>query len=925
MTRNKQINVIIGNLLLTIFVILSTFNLSFAADGDLDLTFNGTGKVITHIGDTLDDANDSAVQSDGKLVVVGTSGNAQSEGFAVARYNVDGSLDLTFNGTGKVLTQILSTGGYAYSVAIQADSKIVVAGGGTERFDGNRRNISVVVRYNTNGSLDTSFAGDGIAEISDEYTGEAYSVAIGSDGKIVIAGHSQSSLNGEDNSIGTLIARYNVDGSLDTRFGNDGIVITPHKTYDLAATVAIQPDGKILTRGYNEITRYNTNGSIDTAFGNNGKIDNNCRCSFRSNLLKVQPDGKIVAVGYAISGNSNYGRAVYRFNTDGSPDVLFGNNGIVLVGMNSYAYSSMTIQTDGKILILEDFNSGNLAIVRLNPDGTRDLSFDGDGIVLYPTPDQLFSVSIAVGSNGKIFTTSRLPSSYSVYSVRDFIVTVYNSDGSKDTSFGQGGTVTTGEFAGMGQITSMAVQSDGKIIAAGYSNANVTFIADFAVVRYNINGTLDTSFGSSGKVSTMVGDYRFSSARAVAIQTDGKIVVAGTGANSNGAISGFAVVRYNQDGSLDNTFDGDGKVLTEIGGSAISVLIQPDGKIVAAGTNFYGRIIIRYNSDGSLDNTFGNNGIYIESNRKVGNIISMAIQSDGKLVTLGTFYSITSNSFVENGFAIARYNSNGTTDNTFGENGKSVTRLESRGQVTSLKIQADGKIIVAGNSKDETASADTVDGTKQGFAVFRYNPNGSLDNTFDGDGKVYTSFENGAYAASLSIQADNKIVVAGNTYTPAYDSLFATARYNSDGSLDSTFGRDGKLATAAFGGKHSWAASMAIQPNGKIIVGGVIGGTFGLVRYQGTPVAQTSGVGGRMTTANGNAISNVSVQISGGKLSEPKFTRTNSFGYYRFQDLEVGQTYIMSVAAKRYTFANPTRVINLDEDLTGEDFVSDSK
>jgi uncharacterized delta-60 repeat protein len=909
MTSSKQINDIFRHLTLTIFVILSAFNFIFAADGDLDLTFNGNGKVITHIGDAVDDSRASAIQSDGKIVVVGTSGCCilnSEKGFAVARYNVDGSLDNTFDGDGKIFTLLGIYGASANAVVTQSDGKIVVAGVSYDKSAS-----FAVVRYNPDGSLDTSFSVAGKVLTNIGSASEAKTVVIQTDGKIIVGG---SSSNSSSNHLA--FARYNLDGSLDTSFGNDGIVTGT--TFDCAFSIAIQSDGKFLTQSFSAIFRYNPNGSIDTSFGDNGKIAVGQYNIYKTRSLSVQNDGKILATGYAQGGLS-----LFRFNTDGNADVSFDGDGTLLLQSGYLIQSNaIVVQSDGKIVIAGAAAYGTV-IFMVNSNGSIDSSFGTNGVVT-TTSAWVESISLLIQPDNKIVTTQNYR--FDVPD-RNFSTNRYNTSGTLDTSFDSDGIVTTGEFAGNSKLSAFAVQPDGKIVAAGYSSVSTypSYTFDFAVVRYNANGTLDTSFDGDGKVTTMVGKYRFSRAYSVATQSDGKIVVAGTANNGDGTGNGFAVVRYNQDGSLDSSFDGDGKIIVP-SGVADSVLIQPDGKIVAAGTasgrTTDNQTIIRFNSDGSLDNTFGNNGVLIETDWKIKDIVSLAIQSDGKLVTLGTSYTNVSIGISNIGFAIARYNSNGTTDNTFGFQGKVITSFESSGQVTSLKIQPDGKIIAGGTSNYEATDADTIENTKPVFIIFRYNADGSLDNTFDYDGKVITQFDGWAYAKSLAIQSDGKIVAAG--YLSKYNNLIAVARYNPNGSLDSTFDSDGKLTTA-FTRNNAAASAISIQPNGKIIVGGTIGDTFGLVRYQGTPIAQSVGISGRIITASGRGIQNVSVQISGGNLSEPKFARSNSSGFYRFPNLESGQTYIIRIAAKRYSFANPIRVITLNEDLSGEDFVSDSK
>jgi uncharacterized delta-60 repeat protein len=226
-------------LAISLFLALSASIL--AAPGDLDLSFGKGGIVFTGSGNnpSLDIAQEMAIQPDGKIVVVGDgalSGNTSWD-FAVARYNTDGSLDTSFGGTGIVITPVSNSNDSAYSVAIQADGKIIVIGNGGGNW--------TVVRYNPNGSLDTSFGGTGIViTVLSAFENYAYSVAVQLDGKIVVVGTSDN-----PGTYDFAVVRYNADGSLDASFGNGGIVFTQTGGSSAAYSVAIRADGKIVAAG----------------------------------------------------------------------------------------------------------------------------------------------------------------------------------------------------------------------------------------------------------------------------------------------------------------------------------------------------------------------------------------------------------------------------------------------------------------------------------------------------------------------------------------------------------------------------------------------------------------------------------------------------------------------------------------------------
>jgi len=408
------------------------------------------------------------------------------------------------------------------------------------------------------------------------------------------------------------------------------------------------------------------------------------------------------------------------------------------------------------------------------------------------------------------------------YSKEDFAVSRHNADGSLDMSFGIGGKTMT-DFPGLAAVaSSVVVQPDGKLVVAGGAFPQFTFLGDFEIVRYNADGSLDQGFGNGGVVTTSFpgqGSYAF----AVALQPDGKIVAAGTDfvnfqpseASSN---TDFALARYNADGTPDMSFGLGGKVTTDFHGfndDAFSILVQPDGKLVAVGS--------------ALD--------------------------------LANFYD----------FAAARYLPNGTPDATFGVGGKVVNDFNAGAfdRARAAALQPDGKIVAAGFS--------SFNGTlSQPFVVVRWTAGGVLDGTFGGgDGEVeinFGSFNQTAY--DVLLQPDGKIVTAGYPDTESSDSDFLIARCNPDGTLDNTFSGDGKVRTS-FGNLNGGAYGIARQPDGRLVAAGFNAtfsenfAEFALARYlgdegawtdQGGPLAGSFGppvlVGiGNLTAGSSNAIS----------------------------------------------------------------------
>jgi uncharacterized delta-60 repeat protein len=406
---------------------------------------------------------------------------------------------------------------------------------------------------------------------------------------------------------------------------------------------------------------------------------------------------------------------------------------------------------------------------------------------------------------------------------------VQAATGDLDATFDIDGMATTDFFGDIDFANDVKVQSVGKIIAAGRIVTPDGF-GDFGLARYNSDGTPDGSFGVGGKVNTDF--FGFSDACfAIAVQTDGKIVAAGgafpdPGINSND----FAMTRYNSDGSIDGTFGVGGKVSVDFGGGmndeALDVTLHSDGKILvvigaAEGVNS-DFTLARYNGDGTLDIGFGSGGsVTTDFFGDDDGPSSVVAQSDGKIIVAG----YATNSMGDDDFALARYNSDGSPDGTFGIGGKVTTDFAGGFDVaTSLALQDDGKIIAAGRAGDD--ALDFGD-----FGLVRYNSDGSPDAGFGIGGNVTTDFSGVDDSASaVMLQCDGKIVAAGTAdeFGAADAGL---ARYNTDGSIDAGFGNAGKVITDFLGG-YDLVTGAALQGDGRIVVTGTVNHSdFIVARY----------------------------------------------------------------------------------------------
>lgn len=388
-----------------------------------------------------------------------------------------------------------------------------------------------------------------------------------------------------------------------------------------------------------------------------------------------------------------------------------------------------------------------------------------------------------------------------------------------DPSFNGTGMVTTQILSFNSKGNDAALQSDGKIVVAGSGNNSLGFPQSYqiAVVRYNTDGSLDTTFDSDGKVSTTVDPSKPSEATAVAIQPDDKIVVVGrVGELPPNGSPDAVIIRYFPNGSLDTSFDGDGIRTFNFDqlnayDAATDVAIQPDGKIVIAdGTvaaGFQGFVVARLNSDGSFDSNFGANGFtrtnFTNSNSSRPRI---ALLKDGRILLGGTAI----------GPKLVRFRSDGALDETFGSGGL----LENAGG-DAIRIDTNGKIVAV----DATSQVDVT--------VRRYSADGVPDNTFGTNGSVAVPFTNQFGTSNppydIALQSDGKIVIGGSIrLTTAQDQDFALARLTAGGSLDTLFGFNGRFTTNIQG--WDYGRSVLIQQDGKLIVAGESTGGISVAR-----------------------------------------------------------------------------------------------
>ncbi|ABL66310.1 FG-GAP-like repeat-containing protein [Chlorobium phaeobacteroides] len=481
-------------------------------------------------------------------------------------------------------------GDYAWGLSIQSDGKILVSGSTANDF--------AVVRYNADGSLDTTFSLDGIVttDFGNLKVDKGYSMAVQSDGKILVVGDSYSGSSTTD----FAIARYTVDGILDTTFSGDGLVTTDFVNTD------------------------------EIGYG-----------------VTLQNDGKILVAGDLMLSRDFF--ATVRYNTDGSLDTTFSDDGLVITDFgSSYDYAqSVTMQSDGKILVAGCSND-KFALIRYNPDGSLDSSFSDDGKVTTDFSGGDDGRSVIVQSDGKILVAGS--------SNGDFAIVRYNADGSLDADFGSGGKLTTDFSGGYDDGRSVTLQSDGKILLAG--SVEISSQYDFGIARYNSDGTLDTTFSDDGKVNTDINGGTYDVATNVKVQSDGKIIVSGVSCKEGGSGTDFALVRYNADGTLDasfgsanmrNTLNG----WTEFTEYGIPVVLDSNVQIydaeLAVADNYNGATLILMRNGGANDED--------QFSALSGGTLNALTESGDLVIESTTIGTVTRNS---GGFLELNFNSNAT-------------------------------------------------------------------------------------------------------------------------------------------------------------------------------------------------------------------------------------------------------------------------
>jgi uncharacterized delta-60 repeat protein len=982
------------------------------ADGTADTSFNGTGAAIVHFNDlSLATAFSVKALSDGKLLVAGTvmptapAFGGNSLAFALAKFNPDGTLDTTFNGAGTLVAALGPASTVNHSgLAVQSDGSIVMAGctqtGSSVKVE--------VVRYGANGSLDTSFNGTGKTEVDfgGTYPDRAVCVGVQADGKILIAG---SATHGDTAEIA--VARLDVDGTPDTTFGGTGQVLVGFGNLSAADSLVVQPDGKIVISGWTAagvpdifgasdfaVVRLNADGSLDGSFGamSDNSLGGNVAYTENANPIALDSsvaihDTDLAALNggagdyagaratlsrhgsadahdlFSALGNLSFGSGTASLsgvaigtyaNGNGALSITFNDNATqarVNEVLSSIGYANSSDAPPSNVQIDWSFSDGNngvqgaggaltaagstaVTIAAFNdpPTGTVNISgtaargqtllagnnladLDGLGTIAYQWQ--------ADGINIPGETSDSLLLGQSQVGKTITVVASYADGGGTHESVSSGATdtVTNGNAAPVldasaspsaPDVLEHAANPGGISVASLVVNGSITDPDGSAVEAIAITG-LNTSLGAwqysldngahwltiqadqlnstTNELALLLGptamirllpfgDLHGTLSDALTFRawdessgSEGQYVAV----NATGADTAFSAATDAATASVNPadsapTFasGGTGSVFTDFdAGSddeAMAVAIGPDGRIVLVGTSGpaansvpHNFAVARYDSDGSLDATFGGTG-KASAEMAAGGFAAAhggVVQADGKILLIGSVLYANGSG---QDFGLARFNADGSADTSFGGTGSVLTDIGSDigdfgSNLTPAKyigdlangvaLQPDGKIVVAGYS----TTADGYD--KPDFSLARYNADGSLDTSFNGTGETTTDISSHSLDRGYAVasQADGKTLVAGYTSGGGSED-FAVVRYNADGSLDTTFNGTGKVVTDIANGTNDEALCVATQADGKILVAGYTASAgsihIALVRYNANGSLDTTfnGTGKVVTT-----------------------------------------------------------------------------
>jgi|GEM_PF-678898 len=783
------------------------------AQGVFDSSFAKAGKLIEKYSMPNFDLITSTTQADGKVLILGEAlFNGIYKGVLV-RYNTDGTLDQSLNGSGILRLDPSNGYGYIYDMKLQADGKILLLETGFPM---------TIIRLNSNGSFDLSFSGDGKSESTySSYNGQKLKVL--PNGKILVLCSDYTS---------PVLWRINSNGNTDSSYGSNGYLNINSLTNDpYENDMAVTSDGKILLLGvlYNNINelslaRVDSTGALDPSFNGTGEVvaSGDAGSDASGNMIIIQPDGKILVSSY---GSYDYmdgknpgifrGTLLLRYNVNGSLDNTFDGDGRLWIPASSNIYTDgyITLQPDNKILISGTYKNGvdyEFASIRVNANGSLDNTYDGDGVarinlgngldylaMCMVQPDlKIVAVGISYANNALNVALAR-----------------FTSVGAWDQSYSSNGKailLMQSDSAGNNGFTVVKSLSNDKVVAGGYYSNG--YLQGALAARYGANGLPDAGFGIGGFAAVPVSYDEL--IQDMKIQPDGKIVILGT-ADDLITGPGFFVARLDTTGKLDSSFAQGGRLLYSSSldkyETAHQLVIQPDGKIVVSVgvedmiTYHEDGYFMRFKTDGSLDSTY--NGTGILATDIVYPLISS--QTDNKIVATGSYDASATGQGTN--LATRRYLVNGALDASFNSGAPVITHFSTfEDNPAGQQVLANGKIAIGCYS----------DGALFNTGIAMYNPNGSPDISFATAGKA--PFNLPYNISKMMVDTGGKFILSGTYHGNNNEVKFAVSRAKSNGTIDSSFANNGHAILAMEASTYDQVNAIELSTQNSILIAGDI-------------------------------------------------------------------------------------------------------
>lgn len=675
-------------LLLFAIALWCSFTASAQQAGTLDVSFGQQGIVETGFGAGASVMGVGAL-NDSKILVAARLTELGTNSLLLMRFLPDGTPDNSFGVAGRIRTQMPPEIGFFIRdlVVNPADGSIIVC----SAFDSAGRHT--ISRFLPDGNLDAGFASGGILTEPTNSQANYFAVKLLPDGKILTGGRRWN-----QGRYDLLIGRLNPNGTKDTSFGTGGQTVYSSTSGSIEGfTLALSPTGHYFLAGTYKLptesqprmalASFLTNGTIDAGFGAGG-IFIGSQGTPRS--VRMQPDGKILMGG----GNTSFSNAgffaINRIMPDGTHDVTFGTSGGVVISQTNAlsVISGLEILPDGKF-IMSGIVGVRIAMMRFHADGSPDVGFGMGGFVAIELGAAMFLKAILALTDGHLLLAGNILSD-------DIVLARCHLDGSLDDAFAQNGIVISDFGSNLPTPGRIHYTTDGRILAS------VAMSNQIVITKYLPNGAMDNSFGMQGRAFIRVPPYLIPLYPTISTDSQGGIIVISTMTAQLGGATDFYIARFHANGTPDSQFGNGSFVIVNFGSGASflnALEVLEDDKMLLAGTFFPdtgGKRpgIVRLLPDGSPDSTFGDSGLALGPPFPASDCSAMLVQPDGKIVLAGT-RSNTPDTPVY----VFRFLANGSIDDAFGSDGVAeVYPPDGWPEPHCLLSQSDGKIVLGGNT-----------------------------------------------------------------------------------------------------------------------------------------------------------------------------------------------------------------------------------